>query len=141
MRTGRFFVVNAVVALAVGIAGMLAGRALLRNIDRGKLKRDVADMRSIATCMEQYAAENKQYPTTDSIEGLAALLAPRYIRSLPTRDYWNNAFQIHSSATSYTLYSLGKDGLGSNCAPGTTTRLTDEICVVDGRFVRAPKFD
>jgi type II secretory pathway pseudopilin PulG len=141
LRTGRFFVVNTVVALAVGILGMFAVRGLLSRINWGMQKRQMADMRSIATSMEAYAVEHKQFPTTDSIEGLAAALSPKYIRTLPKRDNWGDAFQIHSSPTSYTLYSLGKDGLGSNCTPGTTTRLEDEICIVDGRFVRAPKFD
>ena len=140
MNTGRFFVVNTVIALAVGIAGTLVVRGVYKSRGRERLVREMGDMRMIATGLDAYFAEHKEFPRVDTIEGLTEALSP-YIRRLPTRDTWDNAFQIRASATGYTLYSLGKDGLGSNCAPGTTTRLEDEICIVNGRFVRTPKFD
>jgi type II secretory pathway pseudopilin PulG len=118
---------------------MYAVRGIFAAIDRGKLKRTMADMRSIAASLERYRTDHQGYPVADSIETLASELCPKYLRVLPEKDSWDKDFQIRSTAASYTLYTVGKDGYGSDCTPGVTTKPEDETCIVDGTFVRYPE--
>jgi hypothetical protein len=57
---------------------------------------------------------------------------------MPTLDAWTHAIQFDSAPTSYTIYSRGKDGSGSDCAPGATTSFDAEICFSGGQFRRYP---
>jgi hypothetical protein len=36
------------------------------------------------------------------------------------------------------LLSFGKDGIGTSCEDAVTTEFADQICFVDGEFVRYP---
>jgi type II secretory pathway pseudopilin PulG len=132
-------VITTAVAIVVGLAGTLAVRAYLNAIDRGLFKRQMANMRSIATSLDAYRSEHQTYPATESLDVLAESLSPKYIKAFPSRDNWSHPFQYRSDGSSYTLYSVGKDGYGSNCTAGVTTKLEDETCVVDGKFVRYPE--
>ena len=133
----------AVAALVmVSFTGLMAAIAipnLLNAIDRGKQKRTMADLRSIATAVEAYATDVNAYPSAASAAELRPFLEPTYIKTMPVLDGWSNAFEVESSATGYTLYSHGKDGVGGNCDQGETALYNDEICFVDGRFTRYPQ--
>ena len=58
---------------------------------------------------------------------------------MPTQDGWNNTFQVAAATNQYTLYSTGKDGSGSTCTAGTTVTFNDEICFINGQFLRYPQ--
>ena len=134
-------VTAAVAVLMIPMAGIIAAIAIpnfLNAVDRGKQKRTMADARSIAVAMEAYAGEHDGYPVADSTEALGAQLAPKYLPRMPMVDGWTHPFQVASSGSSYTLYSFGKDGVGSSCEPAATVRFNDEICLIDGQFVRYP---
>ncbi len=128
-----------IVVAIIGIIAAIAIPNLLNAIDRGKQKRTMADMRSIGTAVESYAVDNNVYPTAATAGALKLLVEPIYIKSMPTADGWSNDFQVASVSAEYTIYSFGKDGAGNTCTAGTTTQFADEICYINGQFIRYPQ--
>ena len=140
-KTTAIVVAAVLAVLIVPMTGIIAAIAipnLLNAIDRGKQKRTMADVVSIATAMDAYADDHEGYPVADSAGSLAGHLAPKYLKVMPLVDGWSHPFQINSADSSYTIFSFGKDGVGSSCEEAETTRYNDEICFADGRFVRYP---
>jgi type II secretion system protein G len=127
-----------IVVAIIGILAAIAIPNLLNAVDKGKQKRTMADMRSIGTAVEAYSVDSTIYPTAAGAVALRAVIDPIYIKEMPIVDGWSNLFQVDSSATMYTIYSQGKDGVGSSCPPGTTSSFNDEICFVNGQFQRFP---
>jgi hypothetical protein len=99
----------------------------------------MADLHSIGVAIESYATDHNMYPAATTAAELQAAVEPNCITSMPIVDGWGHAFQVSSSNTSYTEYSSGKDGVGSDCEPAATVKYNDEICLVDGQFVRYPQ--
>jgi len=114
-----------VVAIVVGglfvvaIIGILAAIAIpnfLTAMQRSKQKRTMADVRSVATAVEAYGADNNGYPKVTSFDELRPLITPKYIGSLPTVDGWGHPFRYacveeeEGRCTSYVVGSGGKDG-------------------------------
>ena len=128
-----------IVVAIIGIIAAIAIPNLLNAIDRGKQKRTMADMRSIGTAVEAYAVDNNSYPTANTSAALKVLVEPIYIKTMPIADGWSNNFQVDAVATQYTIYSFGKDGSGSTCTAGTTNTFNDEICFINGQFLRYPQ--
>ena len=128
-----------IVVAIIGIIAAIAIPNLLNAIDRGKQKRTMADMRSVGTAIESYAVDNNVYPAASAATTLKTLIeSGAYMKIMPTADGWNYSFVVDSTATQYTLYSVGKDGTGSTCASAQTTLFTDEICFINGQFLRYP---
>jgi general secretion pathway protein G len=127
-----------IVVAIIGIIAAIAIPNLLNAIDRGKQKRTMADMRSIGTAVESYAVDNNVYPVAATVTALTNVVQPIYIKTMPAVDGWANAFVVDSIATQYTIYSTGKDGTGSTCTAGTTQAFNDEICFINGQFLRYP---
>ena len=129
-----------IVVAIIGIIAAIAIPNLLNAIDRGKQKRTMADMRSLGTAVESYAVDNNVYPVATTAAALKIIVeAGAYIKNMPTADGWNNTFQVAAATTQYTLFSTGKDTTdGSGCAAGTTSTFTDEICFINGQFLRYP---
>jgi general secretion pathway protein G len=128
-----------IVVAIIGIIAAIAIPNLLNAIDRGKQKRTMADMRSVGTGIESYAVDNNVYPVATAATGLKAIIeAGAYMKIMPTTDGWSNTFLIASARTDYTLYSAGKDGTGTTCTSGTTTTFNDQICFINGQFLRYP---
>jgi type II secretion system protein G len=128
-----------IVVAIIGIIAAIAIPNLLNAIDRGKQKRTMADLRSIGTAVESYAVDNNVYPVAATAAALSTSVAPIYIKIMPTNDGWSNAFQVASTTTAYTLYSFGKDGAGNTCTAAVTTTFVDQICFVNGQFLRYPQ--
>ena len=128
-----------IVVAIIGIIAAIAIPNLLNAIDRGKQKRTMADMRSIGTAVESYAVDNNVYPVAATAAVLKGLVEPIYIKTMPTADGWSNNFQVDSITTQYTIYSFGKDGAGNTCTAGTTQLFNDEICFINGQFLRYPQ--
>ena len=128
-----------IVVAIIGIIAAIAIPNLLNAIDRGKQKRTMADMRSIGTAVESYAVDNNVYPTAATAAALKVLVEPIYIKTMPVADGWSNNFQVDSITTQYTIYSFGKDGAGNTCTAGTTQLFADEICFINGQFLRYPQ--
>jgi len=128
-----------IVVAIIGIIAAIAIPNLLNAIDRGKQKRTMADMRSLGTAVESYAVDNNVYPAVATAAGLKTIVeAGAYIKNMPTVDGWSNTFVVDSITTEYTLYSVGKDGSGTTCTAGTTNTFADQICFINGQFLRYP---
>ena len=128
-----------IVVAIIGIIAAIAIPNLLNAIDRGKQKRTMADMRSVGTGIESYAVDNNVYPVATAASNLKTIIeAGAYMKNMPTTDGWSNTYLIAAASTEYTLYSAGKDGTGSTCTQGTTTNFNDEICFINGQFLRYP---
>jgi general secretion pathway protein G len=128
-----------IVVAIIGIIAAIAIPNLLNAIDRGKQKRTMADMRSVGTGIESYAVDNNVYPVAATAAALKTVIeAGAYMKIMPDKDGWSHDFQVASVTTEYTLYSQGKDGSGSTCTTGTTSTFNDEICFINGQFLRYP---
>ncbi|HXV76863.1 MAG TPA: prepilin-type N-terminal cleavage/methylation domain-containing protein [Candidatus Polarisedimenticolaceae bacterium] len=130
-----------IVVAIIGIIAAIAIPNLLNAIDRGKQKRTMADLRSVGTAIESYSIDNNFYPNAGTTLGtLQSLIEPLYIRTAPSNDGWNRAFNISCSTTEYTVCSGGKDG--GNCvndANGATQTFNDSITFSNGQFVQWPE--
>jgi type II secretory pathway pseudopilin PulG len=133
----------AAVFVVIAMTGVIAAIAIpnfLNAVDRGKQKRTMADMRSIAEGVEAYKREfNSQYPTVPTAADMKQALEPRFLKAFPATDGWGHEFAIESSPDGYTILSRGKDGTGDDCEPAATVTFNDEICFRDGQFVRYPQ--
>jgi type II secretion system protein G len=127
-----------IVVAIIGIIAAIAIPNLLNAIDRGKQKRTMADLRSIGTAVESYAVDNNVYPVAANAAALLPSVQPVYIKSMPSADGWSNAFQVDSVTTQYTMFSQGKDGATNTCAAAQTNTFNDDICFVNGQFIRYP---
>jgi type II secretion system protein G len=159
MRTsapGRgFTLVELLIALAVlGILVVIAVVNYLNAVERGRQRRSMADMRSIATAVEAYAVDFNRYPppsgftlppglslpTTD-LRHAAAYLEPTYLKIAPLADGWNSWFDYgtNEQGSDYAIRSSGRLGI-PQAGPiyGPTTDFRDDIIVVNGSFVQYP---
>ena len=128
-----------IVVAIIGIIAAIAIPNLLNAIDRGKQKRTMADLRTIGTAMEQYAVDNNVYPIATTAAALAPTVQPTYVKLMPQSDGWSHTFQVDSTSSAYTLWSFGKDGNGTACDQLITNSFDEQICLVNGQFLRYPQ--
>jgi general secretion pathway protein G len=129
-----------------GIVAAIAVPNLLNAIQRGRTKRTMADMRSLATAVEAFAVDNNRYPSTDGwvdVTTIGDQLAPMYIRTLPATDGWEHAILYWSDGSNYRLVSRGKDGVLDHQWDGelestTTTEFNADIVYGNGTFIVYP---
>jgi type II secretion system protein G len=141
-----------IVVAIIGILAAIAIPNLLTAMQRSKQKRTMADMRSIATAWEARATDVNSYtaagasvggvtyldPTAD-ISTVSGILAPTYIKRVPGVDAWGSPFQVASSATQYSIESLGKNKSDDADTSATTTKFDCDIIFADGTFVVYPE--
>ena len=126
------------ITVAVAIVGILAGLAItqgLKAIQRAKQARAMDDMAEMAKYVAVRLSILGVYPN------------PLTIRNCPTcpwgpyekKDPWGNPYVYASTGDTYTLRSLGADGVVS---PGITFATRDafelDIVMMDGHFVNEP---
>ncbi len=128
-----------IVVAIIGIIAAIAIPNLLNAINRGKQKRTMADMRSIATAIELYSIDNAFYPAASSSPMLAASIEPSYMTVLPPKDGWGRAYAIDSTAVQYTVWSGGIDGGPINYFGGPASSFTDSIVFSNGVFMQWPE--
>jgi type II secretion system protein G len=144
-----------IVVAIIGILAAIAIPNLLTAMQRSKQKRTMADMRSIATAWEARATDTNRYNaggysigTTIDYPSLSGLLSPTYIKTLPQKDGWNNAFvfgmdQANSNSTAaqvYTIVSYGKDGKpNTSQTAGATSAFDCDIVYSNGAFTCWPE--
>jgi general secretion pathway protein G len=146
-------VVVILVFMAVPITGIIAAIAvpnLLSAIQRGKQKRTMADIRTICVAIDAYAVDNNTYPPYGaSLDEVASLVEPTYIRTLPRTDGWEREIRYHclepngDFCTRYALQSAGKDGLyddlGYEIEREETNNFDCDILWANGSFVWYPE--
>ena len=142
-KTGRqngFTLIELLIVVAiVGLITAIAIPNLLNAIDRGKQKRTMADVRSLATAAEAYAVDFTLYPVVTNVADLAAAVEPLYINSSTRRDGWGRDFVVDSDGLDYTIGSGGKDGGSLNFVGGPTGNFDDAIIYMNGQFIQWPE--
>jgi len=134
-----------IVVAIIGIIAAIAIPNLLNAINRGRQKRTMADMRTIATAIGAYGTDNSFYPRNiQNIQALAPYISPTYIKTFPTKDGWGGdyLFLSDSSGSDYSIRSFAKDRVsdGGNPATETKTRNFDcDIIATNGAFVQYPE--
>jgi general secretion pathway protein G len=133
-----------IVVAIIGIIAAIAIPNLLNAIQRGKQKRTMSDMRTVATANESYSIDNNQYTVlaAGSVGGIATYMEPTYVRKMPRRDGWVSDLQYVGAASEYTVTSWGKDkaaaGGGTVDSNGHTTDFRNDIIYSTGAFVQFP---
>ena len=146
MRNERgFTLIELLVVVAIiGILAVIAIPQMLNSLDRGKQKRTMADMRTLATVLEEYSIDNNFYPLQPTQGSIAASVSvqlnPFYSKTVPSLDGWDRAIQYGTAAagTAYTLRSLGKDGIKNGVA-GRTADFNCDIILQIGMFTAWPE--
>lgn len=140
--------------IVIAIIGLLAAIVipnLLNAVQRGKQKRTMADMRSLASAIEAYAVDHNAYPSASCASGLYLVLGkplnqnsfsdltPTYIAEPPWRDGWGHPFVYGHDTDNYNIVSLGRDRKPNTLTCGTTTDFNDDIIYSNGTFVQWPE--
>lgn len=138
-----------IVVAIIGILAAIAIPNLLTAMQRSKQKRTMADMRSIATSWEAYAVDNNKYTaagytvlgTAMGQTTLVGMLSPTYIKTLPTKDGWSDAYTFanDSNGQQYQIISYGKDNVSDNNPVGATTDFNCDIVYQNGTFTVFPE--
>jgi type II secretion system protein G len=155
-RESGFTLIELLIVIAIiGILAAIAIPNLLNAVQRGKQKRTMSDMRTMATAIEAYAVDNNVYPdgvcTTASYtitdttltDTSLSLLSPTYIANPVRKDGWDNYFQYGApnDGQQYVLLSRGRDKMydtgGPTCV--TTTNFNSDIVYSNGGFVQFPE--
>jgi type II secretion system protein G len=139
-----------IVVAIIGIIAAIAIPNLLNAINRGRQKRTMGDIRTLATAAEAYTVDFGFYPKmgdgTVSAQ-LVTYLVPTFLRKLPARDGWNNNLIWNgvTNGTSYTFWSAAKDGPPSGNTSvlvnngGPKTDFAADIVYSAGTFVQWPE--
>lgn len=130
--------------IVVAIIGLIASIAvvnLLNAVDKAKQKRSMMDMHSIGAAVEAYGTDNARYPVgINTWPALKAQINPHFMKEPPGEDGWQHAWEVGTNTgTDYTLVSVGKDGIVSPRAGGTTNEFDCDIVFADGRFYQWPE--
>lgn len=139
-------VAGAIGCVSLPIIAIIAAIAIpnfLNAVQRGKQKRSMSDMRTVATAVESYAVDHNRYPESGEWADASILVPyvqPTYIRQLPATDAWGQPFQYNSDGTSYTLWSTGMDGMPDDPTPvGPTQMFDNDILWENGQFTAYPE--
>jgi general secretion pathway protein G len=130
-----------IVVAIIGIIAAIAIPNLLNAINRGRQKRTMADMRSIATAIEAYAVDNSFYPKDTTEANVETHISPTYLKNMPDNDGWRRGWNvvIDAQGQNYTIESFGRDGIAGAVGAAVTTDFDDQIVYSNGVFVRYPE--
>lgn len=133
-----------IVVAIIGIIAAIAIPNLLNAIHRGRQKRTMADMRTIATAVGAYGTDNAFYPQSmTSISDLKPYIAPIYIKTFPDKDGWGGLYWFVTDApgNNYTLVSYAKDRKAGTM-PDVDTKTQNFDCDIisgNGVFIQYPE--
>ena len=146
-----------IVVAIIGILAAIAIPNLLTAMQRAKQKRTMADMRTIATAWEARATDVNKYNAAGGVtvpgtkianSDMDKILSPTYIKSLPPKDGWGNAWEYDSdqalgasiAAQQYAITSFGRDGVKEGSPKGSSTTNFDcDIIYSQGGFLQYPE--
>jgi general secretion pathway protein G len=142
-RQRGFTLIELLVVVAIlGIVSSIAIAGLLNALDKGKQKRSMADLRSIAEATEAYHIDQGVYPKGVVLwSDFRSYVSPFFIREPPNGDGWEHTWIVvtDGNGTSYSLVSLGKDGVQGSWIGGMTGSFDCDIVFVDGQFFQWPQ--
>jgi type II secretion system protein G len=158
VRNGFTLLELLVVVAIIAILATIAIYNFMGAMNRGKQKRTMADMRTIAQAWDARAGDTRSYSAAGytfpsvgvTYPALSGILTPTYIRSLPRNDGWMRPFAFGADAavasgsgqaTTYSIRSAGRDGSysGSTYTSGATTDYDCDIVYSNGTFVSWPE--
>lgn len=130
----------------IGILAAIAVPNLLNAAERAKQKRTMADMRTVAVALEQYAVDRTldAYPPGSYVEELRPLLQPQYLAAMPTLDAWGTGLRYTPlPGRGYAIVSGARDrdfeAQPDQYTPGRTLDFDCDIVFASGKFVQYPE--
>lgn len=89
-------------------------------------------LRALQVTVEAYYKDHKRYPDASSIEQLAPIVSPIYIREMPLRDGWGNPllYRTFADGKMYVIASPGSDGAFDEKTWAKAPRTASEDAVV-----------
>jgi len=157
MKRGFTLIELLIVVAIIGIIVAIAIPNMMSAVQRGRQKRTMADIKTIATTWETYYVDYSYYfhtggcvaapggtaiTTAITAQALNSLLSPTFIVKLPTKDGWNNYLYFYrdnnSSAAQYRIESWGND-LTTDTYCGQTSRFANDIVLSNGQFIEWPE--
>jgi general secretion pathway protein G len=152
-RESGFTLIELLIVIAIiGILAAIAIPNLLNAVQRGKQKRSMSDIRTMATAVEAYAVDNNVYPngqctgkfttiTTALTSTSLSVLAPTYIANPVRLDGWSHFFMYNTTSNNqeYGFRSTGRDGVSAGAVCITTTNFNDDIIYSNGGFIQFPE--
>ena len=86
-RQGGFSLLELLVVVAViGVISLIGIPNLLNALDRGKQKRTMMDLRSIATALDSYSIDRGFYPSGEGMTDLLIRFWQAQVQDQPTGD-------------------------------------------------------
>jgi len=132
-----------IVVTIIGIIAALSIPNLKDAMDRAKQKATMTNMKALGNALEMYSVDHNTYPrglTDANAAAVAAFLSPRYLRTVPPGDEWDNAWHISTdtAGTMYTIISYGRDGAPGTNTGGPTGDINCDIVYTNSSFFQWP---
>ena len=125
-----------IVVAIIGIIAAIAIPNLLTAIQRGKQKRAMGEVRSIATASAAYAVDANAFPVQTTAgdatqTAVTGALCPDYIKAIPNPDPWTISYQFYGVTSGFATSSRGKDmaeDMPLNATALSTTQISNTTC-------------
>jgi general secretion pathway protein G len=156
-RESGFTLIELLIVIAIiGILAAIAIPNLLSAVQRGRQKRSMSDMRTLATAVESYSVDNNVYPSAAACAGNVyvldantpltdtsfTLLIPTYIGKTVLKDGWGHYFgyAVNGTQDQYRISCFGRDGVDDGAIVcGTTQNFNTDIYYSNGTFIQWPE--